>query len=168
MSRLMRLDEVDLEMLASYVDSPDYGAAYFEPATGQVYPAFYGEVLGEDGEPIDLDDVDWRSLGGSSRAAYADMERFADAISDPAIAGRLWSALGGKGSFRRFGDVVHRQPEELGRAWQRYGDLRSTVRAVEWLDGEGLLAETEAAERVQLLEQQALAVLAAVSRRGLR
>lgn len=118
MNRVLRLDDVDLAELATWVDSRDYSAAYLDPATGEVYQAFEGEVLGTDGEPVDLDDVDWRPIGGSSsRAAYQDMEEFADAVGDPAVARQLWSALGGKGAFRRFRDQIYRQPEEIGRAF---------------------------------------------------
>lgn len=155
MSARLRVDDVELADLATWIDSRDYGAAYLDPATGEVYPAFEGEVLGEDGEPVDLDEVDWVPIGGSSRGAYRDMEDFADAVGDPAVARQLWSALGGKGAFRRFRDQMDRQPEEIRYAWLRYRDLRSMSRAVEWLRDEQLVVEPEAAARAEELAEAA-------------
>lgn len=57
MSRVLQLDDVDLAELASWIDSRDYGSAYLDPATGEVHPAFEGEVLGTchfDGRPSPL------------------------------------------------------------------------------------------------------------------
>lgn len=154
MTRVLQLDDVDLAELATWIDNRDYCSAYLDPATGEVYPAFEGEVLGADGEPIDLDDVDWRPIGGSSsREAYQDMEDFADAVGDPAVSGQLRTALGGKGAFRRFRDQMYRQPEEISRAWQRYRDLRATIRAVQWLQDEQLVVEAEATARVEQLAE---------------
>ena len=155
MGEVLRLDAVELDELACWIDSRDYGSAYFDPATGQVHPAFDGDVLGADGEPIDLDDVDWRPIGGSSGPAYRDMETFADAVGDEAIARQLRWALGGKGAFRRFRDQVYRQPEHISRAWQHYRDVRAQIRALEWLQDEHLVSEAEAAARVEQLVEEA-------------
>jgi hypothetical protein len=155
MGEVLRLDAVELDELACWIDSRDYGVAYLDPATGEVHPAFEGQVLGADGEPIDLDDVDWRPIGGSSGPAYRDMETFADAVGDEAVARKLWSALGGKGAFRRFRDQVYRQPEQISRAWQHYRDVRATMRALEWLQDERLVVEAEAVARVEQLAEEA-------------
>jgi hypothetical protein len=165
MGEVLRLDAVELDELACWIDSRDYGSAYFDPVTGEVHPAFDGDVLGADGEPIDLDDVDWRPIGGSSRPAYQDMETFADAVGDEVIARQLWSALGGKGAFRRFRDQVYRQPEQISRAWQRYRDLRAQIRALEWLQDEQLVAEAEAVARSEQLEEEARRTLDLVASR---
>lgn len=94
------------------------------------------------------------------------METFADAVGDEAIARQLWSALGGKGAFRRFRDQIYRQPEEISRAWQRYRDLRAMRRALEWLQDEQLVVEAEAVARAEQLAEEARRTLELVAARS--
>ncbi|MBA2336847.1 MAG: hypothetical protein H0V96_03640 [Acidimicrobiia bacterium] len=150
----IRIERIDLSELGDLVDSQDYQAGYLDPSTGEVFRAFEGEVFGEDGAPLDLDQVDWVAVGGStsSRAAYGDMEEFSAAVGDPEVATRLGSALGGRGAFRRFKDAVYDTPEEIRAAWHRFRDLRSQIRATEWLVDEDLVDEAEAGAVMGRLE----------------
>lgn len=139
-------NEIDLSMLADLLGQQDYDAGYLDPATGEVYPAFEGEVLGADNDSVDLEEVDWIPLGGAgSHEAYADMEDFAAVVADQAVARRLADALEGRGAFRRFRNVVYDTPQELGKVWNRFRDARAEMRALDWLEAEGLV-DAEAAE----------------------
>lgn len=150
----IRIEDIDLSELGDLVDSQDYQAGYLDPSTGEVIRAFDGEVYGEDGEPLDLDEVDWVAVGGgtSSRAAYLDMEEFAEAVGDPEVASRLRSALDGRGAFRRFKDAMSDAPEEIRAAWNRFRDLRSQIRATEWLVDKDLVDEANARLAMRRLE----------------
>lgn len=160
----LSLGAVDLSELGAMVDSRDFGAAYLDPATGEIYPAFDGQVLGADGEPVDLEDVDWLAVGGrSSREAWLDMEDFAQAVADPAVSARLGGALGGRGAFRRFKDAIYDAPEQIGRSWNRFRDLRSQMRAIAWLIDEDLVTEREASTALRSLEASCQETLGGVS-----
>jgi len=158
------LSTYDISDIATWVDSRDDQAAYLDPDTGEVYPAFEGMgPLDEDGEPIDLDDTDWVPIGGSdSRPAYQDMEDFAEAVADPQVARQLRGALGGRGAFRRFRDTMWHQPEEIGRAWNAYRELGAELRALEWLVDEGLVEEEDAHQARATREAAARDTLEAV------
>lgn len=137
---MLELRQIDLSMLAEMLGQHDYGAAYLDPTTGEIYPAFGGEVIGADDEPVDLDETDWISLGGaSSHETYDDMADFAAVVADPVVARRLDDALHGRGAFRRFRDVVYDTPQELGKVWNRFRDVRAEIRALDWLEAEDLV-----------------------------
>ena len=70
------------------------------------------------------------SLGG--RAAYRDMQDFVSAVNAPEAAERLADAIAGRGSFRRFKDLVRRCPD-LEDDWCRFSDERRHGRARAWL-----------------------------------
>lgn len=161
---MLDVNRIDLSELGELLDQREGGAGYFDPATGEVYRAIDGGVLDENGEPMDLDDVDWIELGGEgSREPYFDMETFAQAVADPVLSGRLHDALAGKGAFRRFRDIVHNTPQEIGRVWNRYRDARQEIRALEWLVDQGLVDEDAAAAARQPRIEAAEAALAEVS-----
>jgi hypothetical protein len=143
---------IDLGELARLLDSRDYSAGYLDPETGQVYQSFDDEVLGDDGEPVDLDEVDWVALGGSSsHEAYDDMAAYTHAVADPSLARRLDAALEGRGAFRRFKGAMYDAPEAVRRAWLRYQDARSEIRAVEWLLAERFVREPDGLDELRRL-----------------
>ena len=146
------------------MDSRDFDAAYLDPATGEVWPAFEGgDPLGPDGEPVDVEETDWIALGGaSSHEAYQDMEDFARAVGDQRASQRLLAALDGPRPFRRFGDAAWHLPEELGRAWSKYRELGAELRALEWLVDQGLVREQDVAEARSAREAAARAILDSV------
>src|SRR5262249_29194758 len=53
--------------------------------------------------------------GADSRAGYEDMEAFIETVASLRLRERLWGAIRGRGAFRRFKDVLGRQPAELER-----------------------------------------------------
>src|SRR5215218_1197307 len=92
-----------------------------------------GLGLGED-EPADFEDPDrWLWIDGvGSGAAYRDMVDFAATVTDPVLADRLDVALDGRGAFRRFKDVLDRDPDELSR-WHSFSGDRRRGRDREWV-----------------------------------
>lgn len=160
---MVDIDRVDLSELGDLLGQRDYAAGYLDPETGEVYRSFDGEVIGPDGEYVDLDEVDWIAIGGEgSHEAYGDMEEFADAVRDPRLRERFHDALSGKGAFRRFRDVVYNTPEELGQVWNGFSDLRSQERALRWLVREGLVEAAEAEVRTVAIAERADQILAEV------
>lgn len=154
MTQQLPLTRIDLEELAMHLDSPEYDAGYFDSATGEVYQAFEGEVLGDDGEPVDLDETEWVSLGGrSSHEAYDDMAAFANAVADPKLADRLQGALQGRGAFRRFKDAMYAAPEAVGRAWNGFRNSRAESRAVAWLLTQEFISEADGSAALEELNR---------------
>lgn len=154
MTQPLPLTNINLDELAMHLDSPDYGAGYFDPSTGEVYHAFEGEVLGDDGEPVDLDETDWVSLGGrSSHEAYDDMAAFAEAVADPKLADRLEAALQGRGAFRRFKGAMYAAPESVGRAWNSFRNSRAEIRAVAWLLTDELVSAADGSTALEELHR---------------
>jgi hypothetical protein len=105
--------------------------------TAECWPAFTGE-WSQEPEAEEADDPErWLYVPAlGSRAAYRDMELFIEEVVDAALADRLRIALGGRGAFRRFKDVLARDE----RAWHRYHrfcDERRRGRARAWLAEEG-------------------------------
>ena len=72
-----------------------------------------------------------------SHDAYEDMEDFIATVGNKHLVELLEVAIGGKGAFRRFKDVLVRYPEERER-WFRFKDDRVQQRALEWLDDIGI------------------------------
>ena len=60
------------------------------------------------------------------------MVDFVATVTDPVLADRLDVALDGRGAFRRFKDVLDRDPDELTRWYVFFGDRRRG-RARAWL-----------------------------------
>ena len=67
------------------------------------------------------------------------MVDFADGISDRAAGQRLSRSLQGKGAFRRFKNELYQGHPELIAAWQSLRDARARLRAVQWLQEQGLI-----------------------------
>lgn len=137
-SPLLRPLTVDLEMLATLLEGvPAESGGRIDLATGECWPAFTDELglgLGaeEDDEP-----ERWLYVPAlGSRAGYRDMELFIDEIEDAALAGRLRSAIGGRGAFRRFKDVLAGDERSRSR-YHRFRDERQCGRARAWLAEEG-------------------------------
>ncbi len=134
---------VDLDELADLLEGGDdvrFGLVDLQ--TGEVYP--YSEMLGEYlglGEGLDPEEDPDRWLvvhRVGSRAAYQDMVAFIAQVDDPALQDRLEIAVSGRGAFRRFKDVLARDPAELRRFFA-FTDDRKRERAREWLAEEGYL-----------------------------
>jgi hypothetical protein len=129
---------VDLEMLVMLLEGdPAESGGRIDLSTGECWPTFTDE-LDPRPEAEEADDSDrWLHVPAlGSRAGYRDLELFIDGLGDAALADRLRSAVGGRGAFRRFKDVLARDK----RAWRRYHrlcDERQRGRARAWLAEEG-------------------------------
>jgi hypothetical protein len=73
-----------------------------------------------------------------SRAAWEDMRAYAAGLPESPLSDALLSAIEGKGAFRRFGEVVHR--EGWLTSWQAFRDDRKLGRARWFLAREGIRA----------------------------
>jgi hypothetical protein len=71
-----------------------------------------------------------------SRDGYADMQDFIDSVEDKHVQELLHGAIQGRGAFRRFKNVLARQPAERQR-WFEFQAARLDVRVREWLADEG-------------------------------
>ncbi len=69
--------------------------------------------------------------------SYEDMNAFISTVKDEHLVELLFSAINGKGAFRRFKDVLERYPEERG-SWFHFKDDRLKERALEWLEDIGV------------------------------
>ncbi|MDQ0685209.1 hypothetical protein QF032_004227 [Streptomyces achromogenes] len=71
-----------------------------------------------------------------SRAGYRDMELFTEEVEDAALADSLRIAIGGRGAFRRFKDVLAGDERSWSR-YHRFRDERQRGRTRAWLAEEG-------------------------------
>lgn len=143
---MLDLDAVDVgEIAIALADQTDYEHRWLiDPATGEI--AFWTSDTGIDGENrVDLDELDLVLIHPlPSHVWYQDMVDFADGISDRAAGRRLSRTLEGKGAFRRFKDELYQGHPELIAAWQSLRDARALVRAVQWLQEQGLIDDRAA------------------------
>ncbi|MEV5467988.1 UPF0158 family protein [Streptomyces griseoincarnatus] len=135
---LLRPIPVDMEMLAMLLEGdPAESGGRLDLSTGECLPAFTEEL--EPGPPAEEADDPERWLfvpALGSRAGYRDMELFIEGLGDAALADRLRGAIGGRGAFRRFKDVLGRD-ERSWRRYNRFCDERQRGRARAWLAEEG-------------------------------
>ena len=137
------MDSYDLSLIASAMSDTRVDG-YVDPTSRPVYIGYDGEILDDDGDPLEFVPDDWvRIETASSAESYDDMVRFAEAITERATRERLLTALEGSGAFRRFRDAVHRGDETIGRAWSRFRDAREELRAAEWLRAEEIVTDAE-------------------------
>lgn len=73
-----------------------------------------------------------------SRNGYTDMEVFIETIEDPQIRGLADETIRGSGSFGRFRNFIGKYPD-LQKRWYSWKDEQARLRAVEWMDEEGLV-----------------------------
>lgn len=64
---------------------------------------------------------------------YRDMERFIGTVEDAHLRERLWSAIQGRGAFRRFKDLLARHPQ-VREDWFGFKDARLQRRVANWLE----------------------------------
>ncbi|KUO16877.1 hypothetical protein AQJ91_33170 [Streptomyces dysideae] len=135
---LLRPLAVDLEMLAMLLEGdPAESGGRLDLSTGECGRAFTDELEpGPEAEEAD-DPERWLYVPAlGSRAGYRDMELFIEEVGAAALADRLRIAIGGRGAFRRFKDVLARD-ERSWRRYHRFRDERQRGRARAWLAEEG-------------------------------
>lgn len=149
--------KVELSGLAEAFENASWEHHYFlDLETGQVV-MLPDEVLRYAEEPPDYPLPDWQrdwvkqaevvEAGYGSRyiavpkvdshEAYDDMEDFMITINDEQLHQRLWSAIRGRGAFRRFKEVLAAHPHERER-WFDFKNKRLHQRIMDWLESEGI------------------------------
>jgi hypothetical protein len=144
---VLDLSSLDLEGIASALaDQTDYEHRWLiNPESGEV--VYWTSDTGIDGQtPVDLDELDLIGIGPlPSFVWYQDMADFAEQISDEGAGRSLARAIQGRGAFRRFRAVLHDEYPHLLPAWYAFRDARARRRAVEWLAGNSLVDDADAA-----------------------
>jgi hypothetical protein len=82
----------------------------------------------------------------ASSVEWGWMAAFAESVRDARLRALLDVALGGRGAFRRFKDVLARHPAERER-WFRFRDERLRAAVREWLAEHGIQPTTKPMER---------------------
>jgi hypothetical protein len=77
-----------------------------------------------------------------SRDGYADMQLFIETIEDQLIRNEADQTITGSGAFKRFKDFIRSYPE-LEKRWFSWKDERTSLRAMEWLEEEGLILKKD-------------------------
>lgn len=133
---------VDIEELSEVMaNGGDDPGGYLHLDTGEVVHAFLHhsfedlDSLEPEEEPGDEVDNLWIYVDHDTTAAYADMEAFAQAVSDR-VAGILSVAIRGKGAFARFRRTVDEL--DLWGEWQVFSDDRAFGRARALLRSQGI------------------------------
>lgn len=68
---------------------------------------------------------------------YRDMQDFIATVQDERLQDRLSRAIGGRGAFRYFKDVLADHPRERER-WFEFKDARMRERVLDWLESQGI------------------------------
>ena len=137
---------------------------FSEEILGEVKERLYGdddEEIGDDIEYIEFDKEpeipDWmedevelvleilfdtkgryaRVPERGSAAAYQSMTGFIETVDDPALKEALSSALDGKGTFRKFKDILLDYPKER-KKWHGYNAKAMKKEIIGWLDSLGI------------------------------
>lgn len=138
-----RVVPADLELLVTVMEGdPQISAGgYLDLHTGMVADESSTDpgMVGEDAAAIDVDAEPDRWLRidcTGSRDGWEDMAAFAQRLHDAALRERLERAIGGKGAFRRFRDLVHQ--EGVADRWNAFTIDRQLGRARAFLAGEGI------------------------------
>ena len=139
---------VDFEELRFAIEDASYEHQYFlDTATGEVI--LVSEYDDEEESSQRLEEIDEAEPGrylrvprAESRDGYEDMQDFIDTVSDKPLQQLLEVAIHGRGAFRRFKDVLARDPAEQQR-WFGFQTERLNMRARKWLAEEGIRFEPE-------------------------
>ena len=129
--------EIQQELEAISADVPEesrddeaYRAVFAAALDRRGLPAWMHELLREaDAVEGGLETRFLPVPGADSRAGYADMEAFIETVASLRLQERLRAAIRGRGAFRRFKDVLGRQPAEWER-WLTFRDGRVRRRAL--------------------------------------
>lgn len=91
-------------------------------------------------------------LHRTSREGYAQMERFIAGLDDDHQKDVLYTAIDGRGAFRRFKDALYRV--DLQDAWYEFRDRENRREVLDWLFAQDLIAEEDIEAGMELYEQQ--------------
>lgn len=73
-----------------------------------------------------------------TRDGYVDMQLFIEALEDQGIRNLADDTIRGSGAIRRFKEFISSYPD-LERQWYTWKENHTCLRALEWLEGEGLI-----------------------------
>src|SRR6266566_8474060 len=140
--RFRRKVRVDPQELRFAMEDASYEHRYFlDTETGDVILA--SEMFDDEETQQQLTEIDEAEPGrylqvlrADSREGYDDMQDFISTVSDEHLQELLNVAIQGRGAFRRFRDVLARNPAEQQR-WFDFQEARLDARAREWLAEEG-------------------------------
>lgn len=139
----LRQVKLDLAELEYAFDNASWTMSYFlDIETGEVVVIPVDDMDDEDRElaqRID-EDLNTRYLPVPHplpRDGYMDMENFIEDLDDQQIARHLAKAIGGRGAFRCFKDILSLYPEEE-KKWFEYKSACLRKRVKEWLESEGI------------------------------
>jgi hypothetical protein len=132
------LDELGTALTGGDVDS----VAFFNVKTGAIEHFMHN--LG-DQETARISqaqaDTDMRKVAPvTTEVRYGIMSDFIGLVEDITVAGRLRSAISGKGAFRRFREAVD-EDDGLRRRWLSYRTKRHYLLALDWLHRLGIKPE---------------------------
>jgi uncharacterized protein UPF0158 len=137
---------VDYEELRFAMEDASYQHQYFlDTETGEVI--LISEYDDDEESTQRLEAIEEAEPGrylqvprAESSDGYQDMQKFIDTVSDKQLQQLLEVAIHGKGAFRRFKDVLARDPAEQQR-WFAFQMERLDTRVREWLADEGVRSE---------------------------
>jgi len=140
MPRRVKSVPIDLAELASALEDHWGLAWYVDAENGDLVPV--PDDADDDVLPVPRDQIEDSARFVlvepiESRPGWDEMCDFAATIDDRRLRELLEVALAGKGSFRRFRDVLAGHPEERAR-WFEEHDRRMKERSREWLDAHGI------------------------------
>lgn len=118
----------DVDLIAEVMDTTwDDQYPYLDVATGTID---FSDTSVDENDPsvVPMDHL------SDSSQAWDDRRWFARRVDDGDLARALLDALnGGRGAFRRFGDVMYDAPEQVRHQWQDFEEERKRGRAIQWL-----------------------------------
>jgi hypothetical protein len=139
--RELRPLRVDLEELAMALEDASFETSWcLDTVTGEVMLTTPGLDPEIDRDIAAIESDQTRRYvtipHAGSQAGYEDMQDFIETVRDAHFRELLEVAIIGRGAFRRFKDVVERNPGEQQR-WFEFHNRRMEDRAREWLADEG-------------------------------
>jgi hypothetical protein len=133
---------VDLEELADALEGdPLTSGGLLDLDTGEVWPQSVIDSLREsEGSEWEEKIEHWLYIDNlGSHAVYQDMCDFIETLADERLAEKLAIAVGGRGAFRRFKDVLSKHPALLEEFFAFTRSLK-IQRAADWLAENGYRA----------------------------
>ena len=126
--RKLKIDMIALEL--SFDSGFEEVTGFLDLETGQVISV---EQFSPEAENYELSEQYLPVPRQDSHDGYEDMVQFNETVSDPRLHELLTVAIQGKGAFRRFKDMIARNPE-VEQRWYLHKDQRLHERIAEWLD----------------------------------
>lgn len=148
---MLRLTQIDLLELGGLLDERDDPSGFLDPQTGETYRALDGQVIGlDDEERFEEEDAVEELLpvgGDGAHRVYRDMEIFTEWVGDGRVRHELSRALDGPHPMRAFRAAVRAAPHDLSAYFSGFSEIRSQLRALDFLSGRDLVTEPELEER---------------------